>query len=178
MTKSSSSGRFHRLTVAPMMASLTNLGAILNKAEAFERDGGRDPALMLQKRLYPDMFTLNQQLLYALYLPCDFARHFADEAPPRAGYDEKSFAEVYTSISTVNKYLGAIRPDFMDELAGKIVPSFFDGKRGVVAETYAARVSMPDFYFHVSLAYAILRHNGVPLVKDDYLGAVETVALS
>ena len=178
MTKANSTGRFHRLTIMPMMASLSNLRGISGKAEAFERDGGRDPALLLQKRLYPDMFTLNQQLLYALYLPCDFARHFADEAPPRAGYDEKSFEQVYASLSAVSEYLGAIDPDHMDALADRIVPSFFDGKRGVAAETYAARVSMPDFYFHLSVAYAILRHNGVPLVKDDYLGTVEMVALS
>ena len=177
MTKLDSAGAFHRLTIVPMTAALANLAALLNKAEAFERKDGRDPALLLQKRLYPDMFTLNQQLLYALYLPCDFARHFTDVAPPRAGYDEISFAEVYTSIEVVSGYLGSIRAQRMDELANKIVPSFFDGKRGVVAETYAARVSMPDFYFHLSLAYAILRHNGVPLAKSDYIGDVEMVGL-
>ncbi len=172
-----SAGAFHRLTIVPMIAGLANLGAILRKAEKHEHDGGRDPAALQQKRLYPDMFTLNQQLLYALYLPCDFARHFTDAPPPRAGYDEKSFAEVYASISAVTQYLKSIQAAKMDELSTKIVPSFFDSKRGVEAETYAAAVSMPDFYFHLSVAYAILRHNSVPLVKDDFLGTIKSVAL-
>lgn len=177
MTAKSPAGAFHRLTIVPMIAALDNLGRILGKAEAHERNAGRDPALLLEKRLAPDMFTLNQQLLYALYLPCDFARHFADAPPPRAGYDEASFAEVHASLAVVIGYLGSIRAERMDALAGKIVPSFFDGKRGVGAETYAARVSLPDFYFHMTVAYAILRHNGVPLVKDDYIGAVAMLAL-
>lgn len=177
MAKTNSAGAFHRLTIAPMIAALDNLASILTKAEAHERTEGRDPEALLEKRLYPDMFTLNQQLLYALYLPCDFARHFGDAPPPRAGYDEKSFAEVQASITAVRDYLGTIQAGRMDDASDKIVPSFFDGKRGVAAETYAARVSMPDFYFHISLAYAILRHNGVPLMKDDFLGAIKTVAL-
>jgi hypothetical protein len=177
MTRHSTAGAFHRLTIVPLMAGLTNLGTVLAKAEAHERAAGRDPEAMLPRKLAPDMFDLNRQLLYALYLPCDFARHFAEAEPPRAGYDEKSFAEVHASLATVIAYLGTVDAARMDARAGDLVPSFFDGKRGVVAETYAASVTMPDFWFHVTAAYAILRHNGVPLVKNDYLGPIASVPL-
>ena len=58
-----------------------------------------------------------------------------------------------------------------------VVPTFFDGKQGLAAESYAAHMIMPDFYFHLTVAYAILRHNGVPLGKSDFIGKVETVPL-
>ncbi len=171
-------GSFHRLTIVPMIAALGNLRRILAKAEAHAVSAGIAPQILLQERLYPDMFCLIQQLQYALFLPCDFARHFADTAAPRAGYDEASFGDIYESAKQVEAYLGAIRPQRMDELAEQIVPSFFDSKKGIAAEAYAAAVSLPDFYFHLSIAYAILRHNGVPLVKADFLGQVRSVPLN
>ena len=52
----------------------------------------------------------------------------------------------------------------------RLVPTFFDSAKGLPAEDYAAIIVMPDFYFHVSIAYAILRHNGIPLGKADLIG--------
>lgn len=178
MTSSARTGAFHRLTIVPMIAALGNLGRILAKAEAHAVGNGVVPAHLLQQRLYPDMFSLIQQLQYALYLPCDFARHFAESEPPRAGYDEASFADVQASLKRVTDYLGTISASRMDELAELVVPSFFDPKQGVASEAYAASVTMPDFYFHLSIAYAILRHNGVPLAKADFLGAISSVPLN
>ena len=56
-----------------------------------------------------------------------------------------------------------------------VVPIFFDGSQGLPAETYSAHMIMPDFYFHLTIAYAILRHNGVPLGKGDFIGELKTV---
>jgi hypothetical protein len=170
-------GAFHRLTIAPMMAALENLGRILLKAKAHAVDAGIDPEALLNARLYPDMFSLIQQLQYALFIPADFAQHFAAEPPPKVGYEEKSFAEVHASLGLTTAYLRSIPPARMDERAGLIVPTFFDGTRGLAAESYAAHMIMPDFYFHLTIAYAILRHNGVPLGKSDFIGEVETVPL-
>jgi hypothetical protein len=113
---------------------------------------------------------LIQQLQYALYLPMDFAQHFADASPPRVGYEEASFADVYASLKLAVDYLTSIPPARLAERSTRLVPTFFDSAKGLPAEDYAAIIVMPDFYFHLSIAYAILRHNGVPLGKADLIG--------
>jgi uncharacterized protein len=170
-------GAFHRLTITPIMAALESLGKILSKAEAHAADMKIDPLTLLTAKLYPDMFSLIQQLQYTLFIPAEFARHFAAEPPPRVGYEEKSFAEVHESMGLATAYLRSVSPARMDDRAGLVVPTFFDENQGLSAETYAARVIMPDFYFHLTVAYAILRHNGVPLGKLDFLGKIESVPL-
>lgn len=177
MSRIGHEGAFHRLTMAPMSAALESLGRILTKAEAHAADQKIDPQMLLETRLYPDMFSLIQQLQYALFIPCDFAQHFADEPAPKVGYEEKSFADVHAGIKLATAYLGSVSPARMDEQAQRVVPIFFDAGRGLAAESYAARVIMPDFYFHLSIAYGILRHKGVVLGKKDFLGKLGTVAV-
>src|SRR5688500_6391875 len=91
-------GACHRLTIIPMMAALDNLDTILAKAEAHAAAVKIDPATLLEARLHPGMFNLIQQLQYALFIPADFARYFADEPPPKIGYEEASFADVHAGI--------------------------------------------------------------------------------
>ena len=91
MTKAAPNETFHRLTIAAMIGSLENLDKILAKTEDHARASKIEPDVLLGARLYPDMFSLIQQLQYALYLPMDFAQHFTDAPPPRVGYDEASF---------------------------------------------------------------------------------------
>jgi hypothetical protein len=175
MTEAHRGGAFHRLTVVPMIAALENLGAILSKAEAHAAERKIDPQVLLGARLYPDMYNLIQQLQYCLFLPVDLARHFVAAPPPSVGSDEKSFADVRAGIGVAVDFLRAVSPAGMDERADGIVPLFFDSARGTSAEAYAARLIMPDFYFHLTIAYAILRHNGVAIGKHDFIGAFETV---
>ncbi|MFZ5673103.1 MAG: DUF1993 family protein [Pseudomonadota bacterium] len=173
MTQIIHDGAFHRLTIQPMMSALENLDGILKKAEAAKMD----TAALLEARLYPDMFSLIQQLQYALFIPVDLARHFTDTPPPKVGYEEASFAEVHDGIGQALAYLRAVPPERMDARAGLIVASFFDASLGLTAEDYASQVIMPDFYFHLTVAYAILRHKGVPLGKKDFLGKLRVVRL-
>lgn len=168
-------GTFHRLTIILMMTALENLRGILAKAEAYAAERKIDPLTLLNARLYPDMYSLIQQLQYCLFLPADFARHFVAEPPPKIGYEEQSFADIHAGIGLAMAYLGAVSPARMDERAGETVPLFFDAGQGLTAEAYAARMIMPDFYFHLTVAYAILRHNGVPLGKHDFIGKLGTV---
>ena len=178
MTKTVQNGSFHRLTIAAITGSLENLGKILKKAEDHARTNKIEPGVLLNARLYPDMFTLIQQLQYALYLPMDFAQHFADGPPPHVGYEEASFDDVHASLKLADTYLKAIPVARLAERAERIVPTFFDSTRGLSAESYAAIIVMPDFYFHLSVAYAILRHNGVPLGKQDFIGQYDSVPIS
>jgi uncharacterized protein len=177
MTQQSTESTLHRLTIAPIIAALENLGAILAKAEKHAASGEIPPDVFLASRLYPNMFNLIQQLQYALFIPMDFAQHFHDLPPPKVGYEEASFADVHKGLAEAIAYLKAIDPKRLDERAQRIVPTFFDSSRGMPADAYAAGMIMPDFYFHLAIAYAILRHNGVPLGKGDFIGKLETSAL-
>ena len=177
MTHIVNEGAFHRLTIVPTIAALENLEKILHKAEAHAEKEKIDTSVFLTARLYPDMFSLIQQLQYALFIPVDFAQHFTDTPAPKVGYEEANFAEVYASQKLAVSYLKSVSPSRMDERANLVVPIFFDPSRGLAAETYAANMVMPDFYFHLTVAYAILRHNGVPLGKQDFIGKLATVKL-
>jgi hypothetical protein len=177
MAKVAQSETFHRLTIAAMIGSLENLDRILVTAAAHARENKIEPHALLAARLYPDMFSLIQQLQYALYLPMDFARHFTDEPAPHVGYEEASFEDVHASIKIAIAYLKAIPAARLAERARRVVPIFFDGTKGMPADDYAAIVEMPDFYFHLTIAYAILRHNGVPLSKDDFIGPYKSAPI-
>jgi hypothetical protein len=170
-------GALHRLTIAPIIAALENLGAILAKAEKHAAAAEIPPDVFLASRLYPDMFSLIQQLQYALFIPMDFAQHFHDQPPPKVGYEEATFPDVHKGLGEAIAYLKAIDPKRVGERAQRVVPTFFDSSRGMPADAYAAGMIMPDFYFHLTIAYAILRHNGVPLGKSDFIGKLETSAL-
>ena len=177
MTNPAQNQTFHRLTIAAMIGSLENLDRILIKGAAHARATKIEPDALLNARLYPDMFNLIQQLQYALYLPMDFARHFTDEPAPHVGYEEATFDDVHASLKTAIAYLKAIPASRLVERAQRVVPIFFDGTKGMPADDYAATVEMPDFYFHLSIAYAILRHNGVPLSKDDFIGPYKSTPI-
>lgn len=175
MNAQSGDDAFHALTIGSMLATLGNLRGIVAKAQAHMAAMKIEPKALLESRLYPDMFNLIQQLQYSLYLPADFARHFTTATPPKVGYDEKDFDEFLKSLGLAEAYLRSVSPARMRQRAGDIVPLFYHDARGMTALDYAARVIVPDFHFHVTVAYAILRHNGVPLGKSDYFGAFATV---
>lgn len=177
MSQDHSSNQFYRLTIQPVLQGMENLVLILRKAEAHAAEKKIAPDALLNARLHPDMFSLIQQLQYVLYLPTDFAQHFADTASPHVGYDEASFADVYASLKIATDYLKAIPPQRFAERASRIVPIFLDSSRGMTALDCAASIVMPDFYFHLTIAYAILRHNGVALGKQDFIGSYQSVEL-
>jgi hypothetical protein len=177
MPKSSPDTIFHDFTVGSLIRGLENVARVLTKAEKHAAKHGYEMANLMAARLYPDMFNLQQQLQYVCYLPVDLAQHFADKPPPRVGYDEATLDDFRKSIVTAIDYLSSIAPGRPAERAQNVVPTLFDAKRGMSARDYAAAMIMPDFYFHVTVAYAILRHNGVPLGKADFIGPLKTRAI-
>ncbi len=169
---------FHRLTVVSMVNTLRNTAHIMDKAERHAAANNVALQTYLQAKLYPDMFSLLQQLQYVCYLAAEFGRHFTDVAPPRVGYDEESWPELRQSLDTAANYLGSITPEQLSRHARKTVPLFNDDTKGMTAIDYAATMIVPDIHFHAVIAYALLRHNGVPLGKSDFFGELQTVAFS
>ena len=167
----------YSFTIPVFIRSLRNLEKLLALSERHAKRHKIDPAVLLQARLYPDMYSLLQQLQYACFIPVDFARHFTDAPPPRVGYDEVSLADIKASLKQTIAYLRAIKPQRFAGPGDKLLPLFFDSARGLDPEAHASRLTIPDFFFHVSMAYAILRHNGVPLGKADFLGPLDAVPM-
>jgi hypothetical protein len=157
---------------APRFANtLKNLSAILAKAQAHCEARKIDPLVLTGARLFPDMFALARQVQVA----CDAAKgavaRLAGVEIPRHEDTEKSFEELQARIAKTLDFIATVKPAQVDgseekeivlKLQGKDVP--FKGLQ------YLLGFAWPNFYFHVTTAYAILRHNGVEVGKRDFIG--------
>jgi hypothetical protein len=151
---------------------LQNLDRWLEEAAGYAESRGFDPEILLTDRLYPDQFPLTRQIQSA----CDTARFLAARATgqqaPRHEDNETSIAELRARIAATVEYLGGFsEADFVDAEERVITLPFMPGK-GAYAAAYLTEFALPNFYFHVTTAYAILRHNGVPLGKRTFLGGM------
>jgi hypothetical protein len=151
---------------------LASLAAVLEKAEAHAQENRIEPAALLQARLFPDMFPLVRQVQIA----ADFAKgttaRLAGVAVPSYEDTEQSFAELQQRITKTLGFIDGIAQADVDAGAGRAI-THGTGERARQfdsGERYLTRFALPNFYFHVTTAYAILRHNGVPIGKKDYIG--------
>ncbi len=162
----------HDITIPPLTRTLGALASILTKAEAHCTAKGIDPQAMLAFRLYPDMFPFTRQV----QLACDFAARI----PPRlAGAEvpsypdtETSFAELQARVARVKADIAAYGPDsFHGATERQITIKTRMAELNMTGLQFLSQYALPQFYFHVTTAYTILRHNGVELGKRDYMGA-------
>ena len=152
---------------------LTALDAILTRTENHIEEKKLEPDAFLQARLFPDMFTFVRQVQIA----CDFAKsvpaRLADVDVPSYEDNEKTFEDLHARIAKTLKFIDGIdEAKFAGSEGRGIVlrpgtprERKFDG--GVA---YLYSYGIPQFFFHVTTAYALLRHNGVELGKKDYMG--------
>jgi hypothetical protein len=150
---------------------LNNLSDMLGKAEAHATARKIDPAALLQDRLFPDMFTMTRQVLIA----CDFAKgtsaRLAGVDVPKYEDNEQTFAELRARIEKTLAFIGTLSAAQIDgseerDITVTAGPNTLNFK----GLPYLLHFAMPNFYFHVGMAYAILRHNGVELGKRDFVG--------
>ena len=152
---------------------LMALQAILAQASAHAAAQSIEPDALLQARLYPDMFALVKQVQIA----ADFARGVSArlagvEVPAHEG-QEKSFADLDTLLAQTVSFLdGLSTSQFEGSESRQIIlrPGTPKEKR-LVGQIYLANYGLPQFFFHITTAYAILRHNGIAIGKRDYMGA-------
>ncbi len=178
MTEAPDSGPIHSLTIGLMHQGLRNMTEIMDKAKVQAAASGPNLAELLEARLHPNMFNLLQQLQYMAYLSVEFARHLADTAPPRVGYDETRWDELRQSLNKAAAYLASVPASKISAKTSQVVPIFMDDSKGMALIDYAARVIVPDFHFHMVVAYALLRHKGITIGKSDYLGLLQTTDLA
>jgi hypothetical protein len=157
---------------APRFANtLRNLSAILDKAQAHAEARKIEPLVLTQSRLAPDMFALARQVQIA----CDSAKgavaRLAGVEIPKHEDTEQTFAELKARIAKTVEFVESLKPAQIDgaeerevvlKLRGQEVK--FNGLQYLLGYAY------PNFYFHVTTAYNILRHNGVEIGKRDYIG--------
>jgi hypothetical protein len=162
----------HAASVIAMDRTLGALSAILAKAEAHCEARGIKPEALLAFRLYPDMFALTRQV----QLACDFAARAAARlagAEPKGFPDtEVNFAELQARIQAARDYMAGFPVAAYEGAAERAVTIKMRGEDVTMPGLqYLTLYSLPQFHFHATTAYNILRHNGVEVGKRDYMGA-------
>ena len=150
---------------------LTGLGRVLTKAAVHAADRKIDPNALLQARLYPDMFPLVRQV----QLATDFAKgplaRLAGVEVPAWDDVETSFEELIARVEKAEAYARNFAPADIDGAEDRDISLVRRGETTVIkGQAYLLTQAMPNFYFHLTTAYAILRHNGVEVGKRDFLG--------
>jgi hypothetical protein len=165
----------HNASVDVFIRVLTNLAAILDKAANWTTARKIDPAAILQARLAPDMFTFTRQVQIATDMAKGTAARLAGQDPPRYEDKETSFAELKARVLRTIEFLQSLPPAAFAGAEGRTItlklgPPGNQRELSFVGLDYLLNFGKPNVYFHYSMAYAILRHNGLDLVKQDYIG--------
>ena len=149
---------------------LRNLDAWLGKAAENATSRSFDPNVLLQARLAPDQVTLVRQIQGGADAAKYAAAYLSGQVAPPHPDTETTLPQLRERIATVLGYLETFKAsDFVGAAERKIAPGWARGK-WFQGDHYLLHVAIPNFMFHVTTAYAILRHNGVPVGKTDFLG--------
>ena len=150
---------------------LGNLSHFLDKAQAFVDTKKLDATALTQYRMAPDMLPFTRQIQIA----CDAAKNgvarISGVEAPKFEDNEATIAELKARIEKTIAYVKSVPADKLDGTESKEItfPSGRDTTRTMPCEAYLKHMMLPNLFFHVTMAYAILRHNGVDLGKKDYL---------
>jgi hypothetical protein len=163
----------HAASVPVFQQMLGALGNILAKAEAHATEKKIEPNALLHARLSPDMFTFTRQVQIA----CDFARgvsaRLAGVDVPVSEDKEQSFEELRALVAKTTAFIGsldAVRFEGSEQREIVLRPGT-PRERTFTGQAYLLTYGLPQFFFHVTTAYALLRHNGIEIGKRDFMGA-------
>src|SRR6187200_787810 len=160
-------------SVPAFLQMLKNLTAILEKAEAFAEERDIEPEVMLNWRLAPDMFPLVRQIQIA----ADFAKgttaRLAGAEVPKYADEEQTFAELKARIAKTVKFVEGFKPKDIDGSETRDITLAVGGQEmRFKGEPYLVHFALPNFYFHATTAYDILRRCGVDIGKRDFIGMI------
>lgn len=161
----------YQASVPVFSRMLGNLTGILDKAAAHAAAKKIDDAVLLGARLYPDMFPLSRQVQLATDFARGTAARLAGLEPPSVEDKEQTFVELSARIDGALAYLRTLSAAQIDGMEAREITRTIRGvPRTFNGQDYLLRYALPNFFFHVSTAYAILRHNGVEIGKTDFIG--------
>ena len=162
----------HTASVPVFTQLLGGLADVLAKAQAHATERKIEPDALLQARLFPDMFPLQRQVQIA----CDFAKgvsaRLADAEVPAWEDNEKSFDDLQARIARTVAFIGGLDPAAFAEAASReiVLRPGTPKERRLEGQAYLLNYGLPQFFFHVTTSYALLRHGGVEIGKKDFMG--------
>jgi hypothetical protein len=157
--------------IAPLSRMLSNLDAVISKAEEYAAKYNIEPETLIQARLFPNMLPLVFQIRIATDTAKGAAARLSGSSVPKWADDEETFADVHGRIRKAIDFLETFKPEqFEGSEKRKIELKLGPREVKFTGTDYITGFVIPNFYFHVTTAYAILRHNGVDVGKKDYLG--------
>ena len=168
-----SSLSMYQASIPVFRQMLGSLAALLAKAEAHAAEKKIDPSVLLQTRLYPDMFPLVRQVQVVSDTAKSAAGNLAGIEIPRFEDVETTFPELAERIAKTLRHLDGFRPEQINGSEDRDVTLTLGGNKIIFkGQRYLLGFAMPNFYFHLSMSYAILRQCGVDVGKRDFLGNV------
>jgi hypothetical protein len=160
--------------IATFEIGLNALSGLLDKADAHAASRKIDPSALLSARLFPDMFAFTRQV----QVVCDQAKNggarLAGVEAPKFDDNEQTISELKARIAKTLAFVKTLDRKKIDADGGRDIafPMGPTNKGQMKAADYLNHFVLPNFYFHLSTAYDILRHNGVEIGKRDFLGAI------
>jgi len=151
---------------------LGSLGDILRKAEAHAVEKKFEPSVLLEARLFPDMFPLVRQVQVACDMAKGVSARLADVEVPSHEDTERTFEELQARIAKTMAFIDGLAATQIDgsEQREIVLRPGTPKERRFDGQAYLLQYGLPQFFFHVTTAYALLRHSGVEIGKRDYMG--------
>ena len=160
----------YRASVPVFLQMLPCLSAILDKTAAHAAAKKIDPQVFFDARLYPDMFPLSRQIQIATDFAKGACARLAGVEPPKYADSERTIDELKARIAKTTDFIKEFKPSQIDGSEERDVSLMLGGQpQKFKGENYLIGLVLPNFFFHVTTAYAILRHNGVELGKQDFM---------
>ena len=162
----------YQASIPTFVRGLTNLSAILNKAASYAESKKIDPSVLINARLAPDMFPLSRQIQIASDIVKGGAARLSGVEAPSFPDTEASFDELQERIKKTIRFIESVEPAQVDGTEERDIHLKVGGRElDFKGQPYLLQFVIPNFYFHITTAYAILRHNGLDIGKGDFLGA-------
>lgn len=162
----------HQISLPVFVRHLNGLAGCMRKAQALYGEKKYDEGTLLSYRFYPDMFSFTRQVQAATDHARTCASLLAGVEAPKYEDNERSLAELIARVEKTIAFLGTIRPESLEASEGKAVTiKLRDRELSMKGLELLLNRSLPNFLFHCTTAYNILRHNGVEIGKRDFMGA-------
>jgi len=162
------------VSIAPLTLGLTNLSSLLDKAASHAEAKKVDPKVLADARIIADMFPLKRQVQIACDTAKGAAARLAGVEIPKHEDSESTIVELKERIAKTLDFVASLKAEQINAgEAREIVLQFPRQTLKFTGTEYVTKFVLPNFYFHVMAAYAILRQNGVDIGKNDYLGKIQ-----
>lgn len=145
----------------------------LDKAEAYAQQKKFDPEVLLDARLAPDQWNFRRQVQTVIFWPLRLSALLTGREPPQPEAGDETIAELRARIGKTLEQVKALKPEQLKGAEERTIPLFFLPGKGMSAPDFVFQFALPNFYFHATTAYSILRHNGIEVGKTDFIGSLD-----